>query len=305
MVNRYTFQPAFQLRVRCYTAFGSWTQLGRKLLMRVSELLSAIDEFREKLIEHRDFWAESLDRTIPDFPKCNLEQLEEQSHWLTRRLGALRSYIMRFDNQWLMIHPATGVKWDALDASVSLNHVAQAKGPSIRSTIEKLNTIAGRLETLDQDDEIPANPLEPIRSGLAPERIMLAYLAHLHPYIAAGCSKLFMDGHYAQAVEESAKAVFQYLRQASGLTLDGAALATKAFSVKAPILAFSDLSDETKRNEQIGFMEMLVGYAKGVRNPLTHTHGKLEEAQKAFEYLALASLFCRRIDDASPKPPAA
>ncbi|MHB1562639.1 MAG: TIGR02391 family protein [Leptospirillum sp.] len=273
--------------------------------MRVSELLCAIDEFREKLIEHMDVWAKSLDRSIPSYPERNLKQLEEQSHWLTRRLGALRTYIKRFDNEWLMVHPATGVKWDALDASASLSQVAQAKGPAMRSTIEKLNTIAGKLETLDQDDEIPSNPLEPMRSGLAPERIMLAYLAHLHPYITAGCSKLFMDGHHAQAVEESAKAVFQYLRQATALTLDGAALAKHAFSVNAPILAFSDLTDETKQNEQIGFMEMLAAYAKGVRNPLAHTHGKLEEAQKAFEYLILASLFCRRIDDASPKPPAA
>ena len=272
--------------------------------MRVSELLCAIDEFREKLIEHMDVWAKSLDRSIPSYPERNLKQLEEQSHWLTRRLGALRTYIKRFDNEWLMVHPATGVKWDDINASVSLNQVTQEKGPSIRSTIEKLNTIAGRLETLDQDDEIPSNPSEPIRSGLAPERIMLAYLAHLHPCIAAGCSKLFMDGHYAQAVEKSAKAVFHYLRQATGLKLDGAPLATNAFSVKTPILAFSDLADETKRNEQIGFMEMLAAYAKGVRNPLAHTHGKFEEAQKAFEYLVLASLFCRRIDDASPKPPA-
>lgn len=272
--------------------------------MRVSELLTAIDEFREKLTEHREVWGKSLDRTIPSYAERNHEQLEAQSHWLTRRLGALRSYIERFDNEWLMVHPATGVRWNALDASVSLNQIAQAKGPALRSTIEKLNTIAGKLETLDQDDEIPANRTEPMRSGLAPERIMLAYLAHLHPYIAAGCSKLFVDGHYAQAVEESAKAVFQYLRQATGLTFDGAALAASAFSVKAPVLAFSDLADETKRNEQVGFMEMLSAYAKGVRNPLAHTHGKLEEAQKAFEYLALASLFCRRIDDASPKPPA-
>jgi uncharacterized protein (TIGR02391 family) len=131
---------------------------------------------------------------------------------------------------------------------------------------------------------------------------MLAYLAHLHPYIAKGCSQLFVDGHYAQAVEESAKAVFQYLPEVTGLTIDGSALVQMTFSIKAPILAFSDLTDETKKNEQIGFMEMLSAFAKGVRNPLAHTHGKLEEAQKAFEYLTLASLFCRRIDDASPKP---
>ena len=131
---------------------------------------------------------------------------------------------------------------------------------------------------------------------------MLAYLSHLHPYIEKGCSQLFIDGHYAQAVEESAKAVFQYIREITGLTTDGSALAQTAFSVKAPMLAFSDLANETKKNEQVGFMEMLSAFSKGVRNPLAHTHGKLEEAQKAFEYLALASLFCRRIDDASPKP---
>lgn len=272
--------------------------------MRVSAVLAALDEFRRKLIEHRDLWAKSLSQPLPDYPVRNRQELEAQSQWLTRRLGALRSYIERFDDEWLMVHPGTGVRWDALDASVSLGQVAQAKGPSLRSTIEKLNTIAGKLETLDQDDEIPSDPNVPVRSGLPPDRIVLAYLAHLHPYIAKGCTKLFVDGHYTQAVEESAKAVFQYLRDVTGLSLDGAALATQAFSIKKPILAFSDLSDDTKRNEQIGFMELLAAFAKGVRNPLAHTHGKVEEAQKAFEYLVMASLLCRRIDDASPKPTA-
>lgn len=272
--------------------------------MRVSELLAALDEFRTKLIEHKELWASSLSQPIPDYPVRNRTELEAQTHWLTRRLGALRSYIERFDDEWLMEHPATGVRWDALDASVSLNQVAQAKGPSLRSTIEKLNVIAGKLETLDQDDEIPADPSKPLQSGLPADRIMLSYLGHLHPYIAKGCAPLFVNGHYTQAVEESAKAVFQYLREVTGLTIDGAALAQTAFSIKTPLLAFSDLSDETKKNEQIGFMEMLAAFAKGVRNPLAHTHGRLEESQKAFEYLALASLFCRRIDDATPKPAA-
>jgi hypothetical protein len=37
---------------------------------------------------------------------------------------------------------------------------------------------------------------------------MLVYLDHLQPFIARGCSQLYQDGHYAQAVEEAAKAVF-------------------------------------------------------------------------------------------------
>jgi uncharacterized protein (TIGR02391 family) len=130
---------------------------------------------------------------------------------------------------------------------------------------------------------------------------MLAYLSYVHPFIETGCAQLYQDGHYTQAIEEAVKAVFQYVRNATGLTTDGSSLVQTAFSVKNPILAFSDLADQTKQNEQIGFMEMLCAFLKGVRHPLAHTHGKQEEAQKAFEYLVMASLFCRRIDDASPK----
>lgn len=200
-----------------------------------------------------------------------------------------------------MQHPATGATWDALEAATGLTAVAPAKGPSIRSTIQKLDQILGRLQNFEQDEEIPADPRKPMRSGASSDRIVLAYLDHLHPFIAQGCSQLYQDGHYAQAVEEAAKAVFQHIRNATGLTTDGAALAQTAFSVKNPILAFSDLQDQTKQNEQVGFMEMNCALFKGVRHPLAHTQGRQEEAQKAFEYLAMASLFCHRIDDASPK----
>jgi len=43
---------------------------------------------------------------------------------------------VRFDDEWLMVYAAIGVHWDALDASVSLNQVARAKGLTIRSESE-------------------------------------------------------------------------------------------------------------------------------------------------------------------------
>lgn len=67
--------------------------------MRVAELLKALDEFREKLIEHRKLWGESLSQPMPSFPVRNVDELQKQSDWLTRRLGALRPYSERFDNQ--------------------------------------------------------------------------------------------------------------------------------------------------------------------------------------------------------------
>jgi hypothetical protein len=48
--------------------------------IRVSELLTALDEFRGKLIEHRELWGKSLNDVIPDFPVRSQKALEEQSH---------------------------------------------------------------------------------------------------------------------------------------------------------------------------------------------------------------------------------
>jgi len=269
--------------------------------MKAKDLLAELEEFQERLTQHQELWGRSLDQPIPDYPVRNNEELREQSRWMSRKVGALRPYILRFDDSWIMHHPATGTRWNALDAAVGLDAVAQAKGPAIRSTIQKLDQIIGRLQTLEPEDEIPEDVNQPVKPGIGVDYLILGYLGHLHEYISRGCMQLFIDGHYSQAIEEASKAVFQYIREKTGLTGDGAPLAEAAFSLKSPTLAFSDLSSDTKRNEQLGFMEMLKGFAKGVRNPLAHTHGQKEEAQKAFEYLVLASLLCRRIDDASPQ----
>ena len=57
-----------------------------------------------------------------------------------------------------MQHPATGVTWDALDAATGLDAVGPVKGPSIQSTLGRLDQIIGLLQTFDQSDEIPATP---------------------------------------------------------------------------------------------------------------------------------------------------
>lgn len=269
--------------------------------MKVSELIELLESFREELRDHRKLWGASLAQPIPQYPVRNRKALEEQSDLLARQLGRLRPYLDRFRDSWMMRHPATGVTWDVLDAAVSLQAVAPMKGPSIGSAIEAIDQILGQIEGLDRDDDIPADWGRPIRAGASADRVALGYLPHLHPFIHEGCSRLFQDGHYVQAIEESAKAVLQYLRDKTGLALDGTALAETAFSLKNPVLAFGDLSDESGKNEQLGFMELLKGLAKGVRNPLAHTHGRREEFQKAFEYLVMASLLCRRIDDAGPR----
>lgn len=267
--------------------------------MQIHEFYKRLEGFQRELEEHQRLWGASLDRVIPDYPIKNTEELGKQSRSLSRRLGALRPYIEQFDRDWLMGQQASGQVWDALNSAVGLTDVASVKATSLRGVIQKLDQILGRLETLDQYKEILGNPNDAAINGVNAENAIASYLDCLHPFIANGCAQLYRDRHYSQSVAEASKAVFQYLRNKTGLTGDGGSLAQQAFSIGKPKLAFSDLADQTKKDEQVGFMEMLAGFGKGVRNPLAHTHGKQEDPQKAFEYLVLASLFCRRIDEAT------
>jgi uncharacterized protein (TIGR02391 family) len=269
--------------------------------MKVQDLISEVEEFRAALVAHRDLYGKSLDNELPDYPVVNVKQLEEQSRLLNRMVGRLRPFLERLRSTWHMRQYGGGPSVDALDAATSTAYVAQLKGDALDLVIGAIDQVLGQLQALQPDDEIPSDLEVPpgTKSGAPTDRVILGYLDHLHPHIGKGCAQLFRDGYYAKAVEEGAKAVSDYLRQKTGLKLDGVTLAEHSFSEKNPVLKFGDLSDTNVRDEQIGFMHLLKGLAQGVRNPLAHTHGKEEQEQKAFEYLVMVSLFCRRIDDAT------
>ena len=265
--------------------------------MKVIDLKNSITEFQKKLNEHRELWSKSLDRSIPDYPIRNTEELKGQAKWLSHCLGGLRPYLERFKDSWIMKIQLTGTVWNALDSAVTLNDTAGIKGPSLRNVISELDKIIGQLESMNPDDDIPVDNSKQIKPGIEYDRVILGYLEKLHPYIYESCSNLFIDGHYTQAIEESVKAVYEYIRRKTNLDIDGENLVNKVFGKNKPILSFGSLDNKNIYNEQVGFMNMLKGFYQGVRHPLAHTQGKKEKMIKAFEYLVMASLFCRRIDD--------
>ena len=108
--------------------------------------------------------------------------------------------------------------------------------------------------------------------GATPEeRALRAYSdLDLHKEIANAASDLYRNRHYANAVEDSVKALNGLVRLRSGLELDGSALMHKVFSQNAPILRFNDLADPSDRDEQQGFMMLFAGAVAGLRNPRAH-----------------------------------
>ena len=122
----------------------------------------------------------------------------------------------------------------------------------------------------------------------------------LHPEVVAVASDLFTDGHYSQAVFEAFKAVEVRVRRQSGLAGSGQDLMARAFATTGGPIRVAMESGQSGDDEQEGFRFIFMGAMRGIRNPKGHELVSLKDPQRALEYLALASLLMRRLDDATP-----
>lgn len=119
----------------------------------------------------------------------------------------------------------------------------------------------------------------------------------LHPEISAAAADLFRDGHYANAIVDSVKALNALVRYKSGLELDGSNLMEVAFSPKNPVLRFNDMADQSDLDEQKGFMFMFSGAVAGLRNPRAHKLIK-DDPERALEFIAFVSLLAKLVSSA-------
>jgi uncharacterized protein (TIGR02391 family) len=118
----------------------------------------------------------------------------------------------------------------------------------------------------------------------------------LHPRIERVALQLFKDGHHAPAVLEAYKAVNNRVR--SRLPDDGKSLMGKAFSPQNPRIKLNPGATRSHQDEQEGFMHIFMGAMQGIRNPKAHDEHVELEHERTLEYLSLASLLMRRLDDA-------
>jgi uncharacterized protein (TIGR02391 family) len=119
----------------------------------------------------------------------------------------------------------------------------------------------------------------------------------LNAEITRAASQLYRDGHYSNAVEAAVKALNGLVRLRSDLELDGTTLMEKAFSPGNPVLKFNDLSNQSDRDEQKGFMMLFSGAVSGLRNP--RAHGFIHDnPERALEFIAFVSLLAKLLDGA-------
>jgi uncharacterized protein (TIGR02391 family) len=123
----------------------------------------------------------------------------------------------------------------------------------------------------------------------------------LHPRIDAAVRKLFMDGHYRNAVLDGVLALQAFVQEKTGRTEDGLSLMRTAFSKDKPLLAVNDGASVSEKNEQEGVMHLLEGAVLAFRNPRAHGL-EPDEADEAAEAIAFFSMLARFIDGSKVTP---
>jgi uncharacterized protein (TIGR02391 family) len=125
-------------------------------------------------------------------------------------------------------------------------------------------------------------------------------LTRLHPGIQQASAQLYLDGHQGSAILEAFKAVNTRVKQlagSGGQGRDGKGLMGHVFNVNAPLLRLNAGQSTSDRDEQEGFALIFMGALQGIRNPKAHDLMTPVDPDRAFEYLAFASLLMRRLDD--------
>jgi uncharacterized protein (TIGR02391 family) len=123
----------------------------------------------------------------------------------------------------------------------------------------------------------------------------------LHPKVVELAIPRFMAGHFSDAVEACLKEINAMVKarakERTGKEFDGADLMRNTFSPKNPIITLADLSTESGKNEQQGYMEIFAGTMTGIRNPKAHDNVVIDE-KRTIHLLHLASLLMYKLDEA-------
>jgi uncharacterized protein (TIGR02391 family) len=165
-------------------------------------------------------------------------------------------------------------------------YAEQQDAERIKRRVGVLQSLIGQID-IEIGFEEPATPQTP-------------FWDDIHPSITRVAKERYEAGQFADCVEAALKqincTVKEHVRKKTGEELDGAKLMLRAFSANNPLIHLDDLSTDSGRDTQQGYMQIYAGSMIGIRNPKAHANLVINDV-RARHLLYLASLLAYRFDE--------
>lgn len=165
---------------------------------------------------------------------------------------------------------------------------------SIRTSLDASLSIARKLAAWAEE-----NGLSPAVPAGGTDRIVLFDNIVEHQAVRDASRQLYRDAHYSLAVQQACIALDCAVRAKSGCQKDGADLMFAVFADSNPILRFNRCRTPSEKNEQAGYMFILAGVMRGVRNPRAHEVPYVDDPDTALRLLGLVDHLFRKLDPAT------
>lgn len=122
-------------------------------------------------------------------------------------------------------------------------------------------------------------------------------LMELHPKIVEVTRSQFKSGHYSEAIFNAFRCIEIRVKKKSGLKKRGWSLMQDAFNENHPRIKINSMQNDYEIDEQAGFKHIYAGAMLGIRNPKAHADIKQKDSHRTLEYLSLASLLVKRVEE--------
>jgi uncharacterized protein (TIGR02391 family) len=157
-----------------------------------------------------------------------------------------------------------------------------------RATLPNRAPSVVRKEAEIKNEVVEEKPITPNR---------LFDLLNFHPRIVRASKSQFKSGHYTDAIFNAFRCIEVLVKEKSGQTGSGAELMHRIFNENKPVIKINKMQNEVDIDEQAGFRFIYAGVMTGIRNPKAHSEISQTDPFRTLEYLALASLLAKRLDE--------
>jgi uncharacterized protein (TIGR02391 family) len=270
-------------------------------------ILKEIIEFRNDLYEYANVYMDIIKVYHPT--ENTLNKLNESHAKVLYKLGALETLIeetsgmthINLKNSWVKALNVTLRENNKEDLMICMQATTRSLGRleddikkgkrDVQGNLITTGEISGKKALITDTTESPIN---------------LFSAMHLHPKVAEASKSCFTTINYREAILNAFISFIDYVKEISGLDLDGDDLMNNVFSfyydkeqkkiTKYPVICINELKNKTDRDEQQGFMFLCKGAAAFIRNPKAHKLIVQKDPLHTLEYLGFASMLFKQLD---------